>query len=59
MVFSAIKKVALKIPTNMFDGYRLKKIHPSDVTEENVGAIILEQINRPMPLLIKNEPENP
>ena len=43
----------------MLDVYRTKPIHPSEVTEENIGEILRNRINKPMPLLIKNEPENP
>ena len=56
---SDCEKVASKIPPVMLDGYRTKPIHPSEVTDENIGEILRNRINRPMPLLIKNEPENP
>ena len=51
------EKVFEKIPTSMLE--RSKKLHVSDLDEENLGETLKKQINRPMPLLIKNEPENP
>ena len=56
---SELERIARNIPRSLADAQRLKNLKTSELSTENVGEAIRQQINRPMPPLIKNEPENP
>jgi len=57
LIKTDLERIALKIPQMLQDQKRIGNIPLKE--EENLGDYINQQINKPLPLMIKNEPENP
>jgi hypothetical protein len=57
LIKTDLERIALKIPQILQDQKRIGNIPIKE--EENLGEYINQQINKPLPLMIKNEPENP
>jgi hypothetical protein len=57
LIKTDLERIALKIPQLLQEQKRIGNIPLKE--EENLGEYLTQQINKPLPLLIKNEPENP